>query len=404
MKQPQSLFISWSGKRSKTVADALRTVLKAHYAKTVEPWMSDGNIAPGRQWCAEILKALKASKFAIICITPENIDSPWLAFEAGAIAQKMKDTHVVPYLCGVEPMALGKSPLANWQAVRFDNQDENRRLFEAIAALGTDLEEAVAKERAFTAAWTTMSDSRNRMVASQSGDNVPSGIIAALRQLKDMSHELTRTHYANTFPHFIREQICPAITNASSEIRISCDFPAYGSFSDHPAYQSYSKILEEHRKKDGFELRVMVPNRSKRDELVRRQFGNDEAQFQLKKENGSFARLLRDFELRCGKRIDSLEDFVKRALGLQDLLIEDYMSNGGNRSSVEIREMDRILSMHMWVVDEAEAFFSFPMLTPDAEEHGIRTQDRGLVQALIGIWDNYWDQGAPANTNAAGKE
>ena len=397
MKLP-SVFISWSGERSKAVGGALHAVLSAHYGKTVDPWMSDGNIAPGKQWCSEILKALRASKFAIICITPENIDSPWLAFEAGAIAQKMKDTAVVPYLCGVEPRALGKSPLANWQSVRSQHKEENRRLFDLIARLGNELDDAVDRENAFTAAWKTISASFDKTIIANATEAVPFGIVAALRQLKDMSHELTRTHYANTFPHFIDEQICPAIGSATSTIRIACDFPAYGSFSDHSAYQSYRRILEEHRKKDGFQLRIMIPNRPKRDELVRRQFGDNETQFkEMLEGHAKFAGLLRDFELRCGKKILNLEDFVHRALGLQDLLIEDYLCNGGNRSSVLIREMDRILSMHMWVVDEAEAFFSFPMLTPGAHEHGIRTQDRGLVQALIGIWENYWSQGVDAN-------
>lgn len=82
------VFVSWSGERSQMLAQALRDWLPLvlHY---VQPWLSEKDIDAGKRWSSEIAKQLEESNIGIICITPENIDSSWILFEAGALAKSL---------------------------------------------------------------------------------------------------------------------------------------------------------------------------------------------------------------------------------------------------------------------------------------------------------------------------
>lgn len=109
------LFISWSGKRSRAVAEALRKWLP-DVIQSVEPWMSASDIEAGARWSQEIQSQLNKSKFGILCITPENQSAPWVLFEAGALAKTFDDTFVCPYLFDLGPSALDAGPLTQFQS------------------------------------------------------------------------------------------------------------------------------------------------------------------------------------------------------------------------------------------------------------------------------------------------
>jgi hypothetical protein len=81
------IFISWSGPRSLAVAEAQRDWLPNVF-QMVEPWISAGDIDKGAKWRQAITGELEKSDFGLICLTPENLASPWLLFEAGSLAKK----------------------------------------------------------------------------------------------------------------------------------------------------------------------------------------------------------------------------------------------------------------------------------------------------------------------------
>lgn len=112
------LFISWSGERSQVFAQALHEWLPMmlHY---VDPWLSQSNIAAGDRWANEVAKELEATKFGIICITRENIVSPWILFEAGALAKSMQEGRVIPLLLDIEFKDI-TGPLAQFQAKKVE--------------------------------------------------------------------------------------------------------------------------------------------------------------------------------------------------------------------------------------------------------------------------------------------
>jgi hypothetical protein len=84
-----SVFICWSGTRSHRIALAIkallhRTVPALERERAV--FVSDG-IAKGETWFSSIVTELNRAKAGIVCLTGENLHSPWMHFEAGALAR-----------------------------------------------------------------------------------------------------------------------------------------------------------------------------------------------------------------------------------------------------------------------------------------------------------------------------
>ncbi len=81
------VFISWSGERSKQMAEVLNGWLPLMF-HAVRPWMSSEAIEKGARGEDEINNALREYDFGISCLTSDNLDSRWILYEAGALAKK----------------------------------------------------------------------------------------------------------------------------------------------------------------------------------------------------------------------------------------------------------------------------------------------------------------------------
>lgn len=118
------IFISWSGSCSKKVADALRKWLpKVIQAVANDLWVSY-EMEKGSKWLVELDKGLEQSRFAVLCMTAENLDSAWVLYEAGAlsVAQSINQKqYVCPYLFGIQSSDLPK-PLAQFQTATTDKE------------------------------------------------------------------------------------------------------------------------------------------------------------------------------------------------------------------------------------------------------------------------------------------
>ena len=122
------VFLSWSMQRSETVAQAFRDWLPS-VLQNVRPYYTPDDIGKGSRWSSEIRGELESSDFGIIFLTPENLASPWILFEAGALS-KLEKSKVAPLLLGVEPTDVS-GPLAQLQLTKF-NKDECFKLVKAL--------------------------------------------------------------------------------------------------------------------------------------------------------------------------------------------------------------------------------------------------------------------------------
>lgn len=131
-----NVFISWSGDKSKAAANALRDWISDVF-QTVNPWMSEVDIDAGSRWSDKISGALQDTNIGIICVTKQNLTSPWLLFEAGALAKSVNESYVIPYLLDIEPAEVPQGPLSQFQAKRADEKGT----FELISTLNELLPE-----------------------------------------------------------------------------------------------------------------------------------------------------------------------------------------------------------------------------------------------------------------------
>lgn len=128
------VFISWSGRQSKAVAEVLRGWLPG-VLQAVRPYFTPDDIDKGSRWNEEISKELESSSVGLICLTRENMEAPWIMFEAGALSKNLEKSKVCTLLFGLEPTDI-KGPLVPFQASRF-HKEEWRKVVKTInAALG----------------------------------------------------------------------------------------------------------------------------------------------------------------------------------------------------------------------------------------------------------------------------
>lgn len=157
------IFISWSGERSQALALAVKDWLQPvlHFA---QPWLSTSDIKSGDRWGIEIAKELQDTNFGILCVTSDNLNAPWLLFEAGALAKSIDDGRVVPLLLDLEKSDLS-GPLTQFQAEKVD--------FDGVRKLAESLNKAAANpipQETFTtlfdALWPKLEESMSKIPAS----------------------------------------------------------------------------------------------------------------------------------------------------------------------------------------------------------------------------------------------
>jgi TIR domain len=134
------VFISWSGDRSKQFAEAIREWLP-NVLQFTRPYFTPSDLEKGARWNNEISKELEASGICILAMTDENLLSPWIMFEAGAISRVVGEGRVCPIVFGCDKTDL-EGPLASFQATAF-NKAEVRQL---LITINNAAKEAALKE------------------------------------------------------------------------------------------------------------------------------------------------------------------------------------------------------------------------------------------------------------------
>jgi hypothetical protein len=125
-----NVFLSWSMDRSKDVATALRSWLP-RVIQACDPWMSAEDIHAGKRWRREIAQHLADLRIGVLCLTPENVERPWINFEAGALSRSVTDDScVIPYCFGLGPADYG-DPLGDFNGVTAD-RDGTLKLVRSI--------------------------------------------------------------------------------------------------------------------------------------------------------------------------------------------------------------------------------------------------------------------------------
>ena len=122
------VFISWSGDRSRAVAEAFHWFLPRVLSSSVDPWISTHSIEKGDRGEAAIAGALKKARVGLVCLTRDSLHKDWILYEAGGLA-KTGDA-VWTFLFDVVPEDVNP-PLGDFQHTLY-TKEEVRSLVESI--------------------------------------------------------------------------------------------------------------------------------------------------------------------------------------------------------------------------------------------------------------------------------
>ncbi len=143
------VFISWSGERSRQVAELLSTWIQC-VLQAVEPWQSSKDIDRGSLWFSEITNQLSNTHNGIVCLTKSNLDKPWILFEAGALAKGLTSSRIYTFLIDLKPNDV-KDPLAQFNHTTASKDD----VFKLIRSINNGLESQALKANILTNVFDT---------------------------------------------------------------------------------------------------------------------------------------------------------------------------------------------------------------------------------------------------------
>ena len=129
------VFISWSGEQSRQIALALYEWLP-QTVQSAQPYMSEKGNEAGVLWDQILASNLEESNFGIICLTPANLESRWINFEAGALSKAVTQSRVVPLLYGLDNNDVGL-PLSRFMMKRADKMG----VWETVVAMNSHVGE-----------------------------------------------------------------------------------------------------------------------------------------------------------------------------------------------------------------------------------------------------------------------
>lgn len=175
------IFISWSGEKSRQIGEAFRHWLP-DVIQSVRPYFTPDDVAKGQRWAADIAENLHTSQFGLFCLTSENLNAPWLLFEAGAVSKDSKNGKVCPLLFGIDSTQLA-GPLLQFQATTYSREEVYKFLKSINAETNNPLND-VQLERAFDRCWNELDNKIQEILASNAQDQAP-----VPRSLQDMVKE-----------------------------------------------------------------------------------------------------------------------------------------------------------------------------------------------------------------------
>lgn len=165
------IFLSWSGTRSKEVANLLDQWIRC-VIQVARPWNSNRDLDRGSVWFSEINDQLKDTTTGIICITQENKNRPWILFEAGALAKGLSTSRVCTLLIDLHPKDI-EDPLAQFNHT-FPTKESMEGLIKNLnKSLGNSSLDMNTIDKVFNTYWPQFIEEFDRIIKNTTSESPP---------------------------------------------------------------------------------------------------------------------------------------------------------------------------------------------------------------------------------------
>lgn len=206
------VFLSWSGTKSHKLALTLRDWLPS-VIQSVEPYVSSEDIDKGARWSTDIAKELEDSGFGILCVTKENLNAPWLTFEAGALSKKLDKSYVSPFLFDIKRAEI-TGPILQFQSTVFEKEDVKKLVYTINKALGDEKLTEARLEKTFEVWYPNLEKELNTINDDFKGaeeteepveENINSKILEEVLELTRINQKLLRSPDLLFPPEYLKQ-------------------------------------------------------------------------------------------------------------------------------------------------------------------------------------------------------
>ncbi|MBL0912362.1 MAG: toll/interleukin-1 receptor domain-containing protein, partial [Bacteroidia bacterium] len=182
------VFISWSGELSKKLAEEVRIWLPG-VLQFVKPYFTPNDIEKGTRWSTDIASELESSSVGIICLTKDNLNKPWILFEAGALSKNFGKSNVCTILFNFDSTDFS-GPLTSFQATKFDKADFKKLLVTVNNTGGESKLDSTVLNDVFEMWWPRLETKINEILKSHV-ESSPH-VLRSEREILEEVLELTR--------------------------------------------------------------------------------------------------------------------------------------------------------------------------------------------------------------------
>lgn len=275
-----NIFISWSGDLANEIAEIFRQWIPG-VIQAAKPYYTPDDITKGTRWNSEISKKLDESKVGIICLTRENLNSPWIMFEAGALSKNLAKSKLCPLLFGIDTSDV-KGPLVQFQAAKFSKKEVKKVIKMMNDELDGNKLEGDVLDNVFNMWWPKLESQVEKVLekAINEGETDSRSERDMIEEVLSLTRELSinRRRRSNEFIH---PGAVEDILNALDDIVLEID-PTNISLTEklEQLYRPLEHIIEEGRNYFGIgqtdemysrlrRFRLMVEERSNLNEKQR---------------------------------------------------------------------------------------------------------------------------------------
>jgi hypothetical protein len=207
----------------------------------------------------------------------------------------------------------------------------------------------------------------------------------AFKQLRDSQRLLSEmsTQFANVFPYNL-STIIELMGKASSRVDIMVDIVGYGHYSAPEEFTKYQNKIYD-LAKDGVPVRMLVYGKNLTATTRDEQFGGKKC-FEDIKKSVSFRRYFKVIRKGYPEPKD-YEAFIKILDEKEQAYEEEAIERGANVQSAE-----EPFRFFLWLIDEAEAVFSFQTHGEHFDEICFRTRDGHLIKTFTRLFSEAWGE------------
>jgi hypothetical protein len=230
------VFLSWSGEKSQGIAEVFNEWLP-NVIQSIEPFLSTRDIAKGTEWRVELENQLKNTEIGIFFLTKDNINSPWVAFEAGSLNIKL------PFVFDIEANDM-IGPLAGHQVTRFNREDIRNLLVTLNNRLGNEKLNDRSLEKLFEIHWPHLVIQLNRFKEDKEEELLIESYYKTLDAFFNVEEKICKTKHP-LFQEVIDKELIEFRTKISRWELKRATLPGRDSYEDYlkKVYTSASKNI-----------------------------------------------------------------------------------------------------------------------------------------------------------------